>query len=868
MFERPLLLWLLTLAPVVAMPGIAAIGRGRWVTGGLGASLRLAGFAIIVLLVAGLRLPGRTAARRMAVVVAVDRSRSIAPDQFTWMRQYLSELGGSMNARDRLAVLVFGRDVRLVAPPADPRAAASSAAKALRSDIGVDRDGTDIAMAMTGAAALFPPDVEKRLVILSDGNETESGAMDELPALVEDGVRIFTMAPPPSQTHRVALTGFVAPAIVRAGTSFVFRLAIESEAPHPIQAHLRLAADGNALGGQLITLKPGMNRFDVPYRMSRAGAYLMSAEIDLPSGVEVLNRKAETALSVVDAPRVLVISSDGPSSFGDALRLRNYRVEQASPRGLPAHPQDYLGYQAIIVDDASAQAMGRSAQQALNRYVADFGGGLIVTGGALRDDGFRGGALERALPIEFQPQPPPPAREPIAVYLCIDRSNSMSYNSRYPAVRDGERIRYAKQAAIALLRQLDDTDYAGVIAFDSQPYFLSHLRPLGEDRSELEERIERLEPGGGTDFKEALEIAEKEILESRIAVRQVILITDGDTNRQYHDHDALIADYAEKHIPVSTIRIGPDLANLRLLQDFAQATGGTFYRVEDIERLPQLLVRLTRKAMNLQKRGQTRLEYEGSTTILKGIKPAQIPPLEFVATTAPKDAAMVPLKIRRANKTLPLLAAWAYGLGRSVVFAADPDSLASLSWIRWDRYAEFWSQVVNWVARPGGPGPFNLKVSDQGRGGINVIAEKADAAPVNNLFCRITGPRRAVDIALTQVSNTVYRGEAGPFSRGKYVATLMRKAGDIEQPLVTRQFGVVGADAPDAAELRIRGPNVQLLRNLAAESGGGFQRPVSAILKRRGATVVVYRSVQPWLIPLLIALVLGEVLVRRKLLID
>ena len=89
-------------------------------------------------------------------------------------------------------------------------------------------------------------------------------------------------------------------------------------------------------------------------------------------------------------------------------------------------------------------------------------------------------------------------------------------------MRDGERIRYAKEAAIALLRQLDDTDFAGVIAFDSQPYVLAHLQPLGEDRGELENRIDRLQPGGGTDFKDALEIAEREILQSGIPVRQVI----------------------------------------------------------------------------------------------------------------------------------------------------------------------------------------------------------------------------------------------------------------------------------------------------------------------------------------------------------
>ncbi len=106
----------------------------------------------------------------------------------------------------------------------------------------------------------------------------------------------------------------------------------------------------------------------------------------------------------------------------------------------------------------------------------------------------------------------------------------MSYNSRYPAVRDGEPIRYAKQAAIALLNQLDDTDYAGVIAFDSEPYVLSDLRPLSEGRAELERRVARLEPGGGTDFLDALQIAKRQILADNIPVREVILLTDGDTN--------------------------------------------------------------------------------------------------------------------------------------------------------------------------------------------------------------------------------------------------------------------------------------------------------------------------------------------------
>ncbi|MFZ0888849.1 MAG: VWA domain-containing protein, partial [Candidatus Binataceae bacterium] len=749
-------------------------------------ALRVAVFAALVLMLAGARITSRIAARHLALVVAVDRSASIAPDQLDWMRTRVAEVAHAMGSRERVAVLSFGRDVAMIAPLSDPRVAGPIVSRRLAGRAAdVDQGGTDLAGVLSAASVLFAPDAEKRLLVLSDGNQTQGNAADELPAMVEAGVRIYTAVPPPPATPRVALTEFSAPEPVRAQASFAFRIAIESDATAPIDAHLRLFGDDHPLGGHSLKLQPGLNRFKLPYRIERAGAYLMRAELEVAPPAVALNPQLETPVSVIDAARVLVVSTDPPMSLVSALRARKYEVTLASPRGLPQRPQGYLPYQAVILAQVSAQSLSEEAQRALGRYVADFGGGLVVTGEALRDDKFHGSALEKALPVRFRPQPPPPAREPIAVYLCIDRSNSMSYNSRYPAVRDSERIRYAKQAAVALLRQLDDTDYAGVIAFDSQPYVLSRLRPLMEDRDELEKRIERLEPGGGTDFKEALEIAEREILAGGIAVREVILITDGDTNRQYHDHDALIADYAAKHIPVSTIRIGPDLANLRLLGDFAQATGGTFYRVQDIEKLPQLLVRLTRKAMNKEQRGRIRIEYSGPSAILSGINPREIPPLEFFASSEAKESAVTPLRIHRGDHIAPLLAAWGYGLGRSVVFAGEPDSLGSLSWIRWDRYAEFWSQVVNWAMRPGESGLFSLKLEELPGGGLGIAAHKADTLYAANLVCRITGARGAFDVAMTQVvGESLYRGECGALGRGKYVATLMRKGRDTEQALL------------------------------------------------------------------------------------
>ena len=861
MFDRPQLLWLLMLVPLAAAPGVMAMRQGTRLWGAASAVLRTLCLAAIVAMLAGLRIPGRISARKVAVVAALDQSRSVSPDQEQWMRARLKELKAAMAPTDELGVIGFGRDARLLAPLGDPRVLGALGN-------GADAGATNIAGALTTATSLFESDADKRIVLLSDGNETEDSAIAEIPAMVESGVRVFAAAPPPSSMGRVALTNFVAPDSVRADQRFAFRLDVDSESRTTAPATVKLYRDGQPVGVESISLKPGLNRFELPYRIDRSGAYLMSAEVQVAAPLVALNPRAETAVTVTGAPRILIASATAPESLVAALRLRRYAIDFVSPRSLSDRPLDYLPYQLVILDDAPPGTLSPGAQRALNRYVADLGGGLIATGESLTDEKLAGGALENALPTKFMAQPPPPSREPIAVYLCIDRSNSMSYDSRYPAVRDGERIRYAKQAAIALLRQLDDTDLAGVIAFDSQPYVLAHLQPLGDDRAELENRIERLQPGGGTDFKDGLEIAQREILQSGVPVRQVILLTDGDTNRQYHDHDEIIADFARQHIPVSTIRIGPDLANLRLLQDFAQATGGVFYRVQDIEKLPLLLVGLTREAMNRRKQGRTSVEAGEHSAILSGINVSEIPPIDFFATTVAKEGAQVPLKIARADKTAPLLAAWQYGLGRAAVFTADPDSLATLSWIRWNRYAEFWSQLASWTMRQGDSGMFSMHLNSAPDGSIAVEAEKADASPVSNLVCRITGPGRAIDVALTEAGTAVYRGEVGPLPRGKYVATLMLKAGDSEKILAQREFAAAGMIPPDSAELRIKPPNLELLRRLSAATHGGFNPTAGSIVRHTGQSVPVRMSAEPWLIPFAIAFFLGEVFVRRRFLGD
>src|SRR5712671_1691541 len=198
MFDRPILLWLLALAPLAALPSILAMRAGMRVAGAASALLRVLCVIALVAMLAGLRVPGRIAAKSVAVVAALDQSRSMAPDQQEWMRRRVEELKASMAPTDQLGIVGFGRDARLLAPLTDPRLVGNFGA-------GVDGGATNIASALTAAEGLFAPEADKRIVLLSDGNETEDSAMTEVPAMLEDGVRIFAAAPPPSATERIAV---------------------------------------------------------------------------------------------------------------------------------------------------------------------------------------------------------------------------------------------------------------------------------------------------------------------------------------------------------------------------------------------------------------------------------------------------------------------------------------------------------------------------------------------------------------------------------------------------------------------------------------------------------------------------------------
>ncbi|HJW68549.1 MAG TPA: VWA domain-containing protein, partial [Candidatus Binatia bacterium] len=304
-------------------------------------------------------------------------------------------------------------------------------------------------------------------------------------------------------------------------------------------------------------------------------------------------------------------------------------------------------------------------------------------------------------PVELLSQAPEPKeREPIALELVIDRSNSMGFSTRPDPGGEGEKMEYARRAALAVLDQLGSHDLVGAIAFDSQPYELGPLVPVADGRDALAMRIRALRHGGGTDFKDALDIARRNLVNADRAVRHIILLTDGDTNRRSDDHLDLIAALARDEITVTSIRIGSDTGNLELLQQISRETGGEFHHVADATALPQLMIRDTRRLIDAPGslvNAPARIAEWGP--MLAGLPEEDFPVVARWAATRLKDDAELRLYLDAGSRRDPLLATWQYQLGRVAVVPVDFQSGAA-EWAGWEGFGKLWAQLVLWTLPP------------------------------------------------------------------------------------------------------------------------------------------------------------------------
>ncbi|MEK6257523.1 MAG: VWA domain-containing protein [Planctomycetota bacterium] len=713
----------------------------------------------------------------------------------------------------------------------------------------LDRNATDIAAAIRSAAGAMPPDYVPRIVLLSDGNQTAGDALQAalgtafgnaktphpgtLPARpgrvdqaedgnAKNGSLPSTLNRPPStnlipidtvplkvrDNPEVQVAAVEVPAQVREGEPFYVEVVINSN--HEDEGLVEVFRGAHKVLSETRKLKAGENRFR--FQQSITGERLAQYTVKV-GGLKtdtLLDNNTESGLVFTTGkPRVLLIESDPKlaQQLVWALQQEEIEVDVRPVEGMPESLADLQNYELLALSNVPATSLSQRQMELARTYVQDLGGGFMMLGGdqSFGLGGYYKTVLEEILPVrsDFEKEKEKPS---LGMVLVIDKSGSMG----------GEKMEMAKEAAKSAAELLGPRDQLGVIAFDGEFFVVSEFQSAS-NKARIIDDISRIEAGGGTTMYPAMEEAYNILQGSTAKLKHVIMLTDGISSPG--DFEGMAQQMVSARMTCTTVAVGEG-SDTNLLEEIARAGQGRFFSATDPATLPQIFAKETMTASKSAINEQPFVpQVVRPTAALADIDFETAPFLLGYVVTRPKATCEFILATEAGD---PLLCWWRYGLGTTVAFTSDAKSRWGAEWLTWPGYSKFWAQVVRQSMRKNDVKGVIVDVKqERRRATVTLDAIDPTGKFLNQAETEVTvidpqlGQRK---LEMKQTAPGRYVAEFDTPASGAYHMNLSQKtAGGTLLHQQTRGL-IVGY--PD--ELRLRPTNEELLKSLAAATGGRF----------------------------------------------
>lgn len=793
----------------------------------------------------GIRVPDDAA----SVMIAVDESASMAPAALRDAQAWIDRALLTRRAADRVGLLAFAGDVKVVQPPT-----ASDAPVRLPDPATLQPASTDISQALRVAAGLVRGASNPRVILLSDGASTAGDLKEALSGIADVPVDVVPLARPPDAPE-VQIEAVQTPQYVRAGETFDGTVVVD--ATEPDVAHLQVAIDGQLASEQDVQLAAGQNRLTMSPTVMNEGFHAIAARVAAARDTNPANNIGFGYVVVKPKPRVLIVEERDNEGAGiqAALSRAQMTVEIRPPEGLGTLAS-LNAYAAVVLNNVSATSLTLDQQKTLQTYVNGNGHGLIALGGltSYALGGYADTVLEDMLPVLAQP---PEKREgaQIALVLVIDRSASMGLDNGGVT-----RLGMAKEAAILTASALKPADMLGVLAFDKTSHWIVRpdtIQHVGVQN--VSDAISSLTAEGGTGLYQALKEAEDVLHATQADLKELVLVDDGQADDVKYDD--LLAKMRQDKIGLSIVSMGDDV-DTNLMSRLARLGEGRFFQTARIREIPRVITQeaaLAKRAALVE--GTIQPQLGVSSPILRGIAPSALPTLKgHIATTA-KDTAEVVLT---SDEGAPLLAQWHYGLGRVVAWTSDVGGRWTTTWPSWDQNARFWEQLARWAMGPPTNRDFKMDVVRTGSEAQVTLEDIQDGTfgDLQQLTMTVLAPGGgSSQVPLRQVAPGEYGATVVSDTPGVYELDVA-EAGGARRPGRTESNGFV---VPAVVETTSFVANEQGLRRIASETGGLLRNASSSELFQATRTADASRWEPVWAVFAVLALAsfVLDVAVRR-----
>ena len=580
-FDNPyLLLVAIPLVLAVVIPFIISVSKDNNTAGWkISLSLHLAISIIVTLAIAGLSSVTVLTKTTVYVVADVSHSSSKNLDQID---EYIQEIKENLPANSSIGVVCFGRDSIVLTP-------AGRAIKSV-SEATVDDSATDIVSALNYTNTLFKAGTLKRIVLITDGNDTVNenagGLASTVEKITEGGTKIDTIfinstlkdgecEVQISSAEFIRSTYIDQPSVAQ----ILIQSSESTNAMVNLYVRLRGASEYELLTKRAVTVSSGLTTvtFDLP--TDKSGTFEYKAELVADSDISEHNNAYTFTQAVVDKMKVLLLTASNndryllDNTYGDRAEIDTYFVNRSNSN-VPFMIEELATYDEIILSGIDIRNINNANAfiDSLDIVVSQYGKSLTVMGD-----------------MNIQDEPDDPIFKKFSEILPIEYGNSAREGKLYTIVLDVSHSMYfaskffdAQAAAIKLLSLLNDDDYICLVTFSGE---VSVKTPqlVGECKEKLTEYINSLSTAHGTDIGVGLEEALKAVKNLGLSENQVMLISDGRSFDSTVDSLEIAKELFDYGTPVSAITIfgggDPEEGEINMRNIVAQGEGGVYAKI-------------------------------------------------------------------------------------------------------------------------------------------------------------------------------------------------------------------------------------------------------------------------------------------------
>ena len=496
----------------------------------------------------------------MDLWVLVDQSNSTAGIPAAGAEEIQAILERHKHAGDRVRLVDFAQSA-VLRGRGDPVFAGGTA-------------GTDMEQALAYTMALMSPNRTNRILMLTDGWPTTP--LDQAAEqLIQSRIPVDYRLSVTFREADIRIEQIRTPARIRPGEAFILEATLAGPPGPAITVPWQISKNGGAPLRGTATLLNGKATVRLADRLSTPGCSAYEMTITPQNDPIPENNRAVSFLEVTGGNGVLLLSGYDRAPLAPFLEAQGFRVQQ--PSGLNRLDARHLsGVGLVIINNLSASSVPPDFLHALDYYVREQGGGLLMCGGrhSFGSGGYFSSPIDELLPVSMEMKKDK-MKLMTAMSIVLDRSGSMSCS-----VPGGKtKMDLANAGTCQTISLLSDQDLISVHAVDSEPHPIVTLSSLGPNRKKMISSVSRIASmGGGIFIGAGLKAGWRELQRSVAGTRHLLLFADADDSEEPADYRETLKEMVKEGATVSVIALGTEKsADAGLLREIAELGRGRIF---------------------------------------------------------------------------------------------------------------------------------------------------------------------------------------------------------------------------------------------------------------------------------------------------